>query len=170
MCQRRLKAARQMIEDDSDNDKKKQSLLSHGAPAPERLAARFGSILSVGEATNENDPVARHRARPLAARGRTKPAARRARRDGGLSRGSRWPSTASRGPCRAGRRAQAIALELARPAFAAVKSRSRPEPDPTSRRSRKGMPAIKPRLPRRRTGRGRPPRGDASERGARGRR
>ena len=51
-----------MLEDDSDNDRRKQSLLSHGAPAPDRYGARgYASILAVNEATNENDPALRHR-------------------------------------------------------------------------------------------------------------
>ena len=51
-----------MFDDDSDNDRRKQSLLSHGAPAPDRYGARgYASILAVNEAINENDPALRHR-------------------------------------------------------------------------------------------------------------
>ena len=51
-----------MYEDDSDKDRRKQSLLSHGAPAPDPYGARgYGSMLAVNAATNENDPALRHR-------------------------------------------------------------------------------------------------------------
>ena len=51
-----------MFEDDSDKEKRKQSLLSHGAPAPEPLGVRSsGSSLAASAATNENDPALRHR-------------------------------------------------------------------------------------------------------------
>jgi succinoglycan biosynthesis transport protein ExoP len=52
-----------MSDDDSDKDKKKQSLLSHGTPAPGTAAPRGGgSLLSAKPAPEEDDPVARHRA------------------------------------------------------------------------------------------------------------
>ena len=51
-----------MFEDDSDNDRRKQSLLSLRASAPDPpRRVRFGSILAVIDATNENDPAMRHR-------------------------------------------------------------------------------------------------------------
>ena len=52
-----------MFDDDSDKDKRKQSLLSLGASAPDPFGARgYGSILTASTATaNENDPALRHR-------------------------------------------------------------------------------------------------------------
>ena len=51
-----------MFEDDSDQDKRKQSLLSLRTSATVPAEARGGgSILSAIAATNENDPVTRHR-------------------------------------------------------------------------------------------------------------
>ena len=51
-----------MFEDDSDRDKRKQSLLSFGAPAPEPFGVRSpGSTPAAGGATNEKDPALRHR-------------------------------------------------------------------------------------------------------------
>ena len=52
-----------MFDDDSDKDKRKQSLLSLGASAPDPFGARgYGSMLSASAATaNENDPALRHR-------------------------------------------------------------------------------------------------------------
>ena len=52
-----------MFDDDSDKDKRKQSLLSLGASAPDPFGARgYGSMLSANAATaNENDPALRHR-------------------------------------------------------------------------------------------------------------
>jgi len=50
------------MSDDSDKDKKKQSLLSRGTPAQGAGAPRGGSLLSAGPGPEDDDPVARHRA------------------------------------------------------------------------------------------------------------
>ena len=50
-----------MFEDDSDHDIRKQSLLSLRMSATGPTEARGGSILSAIAATNENDPLTRHR-------------------------------------------------------------------------------------------------------------
>jgi succinoglycan biosynthesis transport protein ExoP len=50
------------MNDDSDKDKKKQSLLSHSTPGPGTAARGGGSLLSAASGPEDDDPVARHRA------------------------------------------------------------------------------------------------------------
>src|SRR5690349_806516 len=50
-----------MNDDDTENDRKKQSLLSHGTADADAPRPRGGSLLSAAPKT-EDDPVARHRA------------------------------------------------------------------------------------------------------------
>ena len=113
-----------MFDDDSDKDKRKQSLLSLGASAPDPFGARgYGSMLSASAATaNENDPALRHRLARSRREAEPSPLlsalaamegfrAEPAGRDGAAGRQ------------RAGRRAQEIALELSRPAFAKAEDR-----------------------------------------------